>query len=488
MVRFDLSRSPPEAATESWRRPVDPDLGCPPPPARPLPPRRDPVLGRPRGVRRSMNYPCYRINIEGFQQPLRRHAGSAPHAPLPRPRSPGFDGSHLPPRRLGRPRGPSGRCHVRARRQSGIPSRSNAPPGRARGARRRPRPALSAHGARHRHRPQRARPEGRMNLIEYVRAHLTEFVGILSTPDSDVGNILRAATAAIEELGLRPTVHRDVNAVTASSGSRGILLNGHLDTVPIASGWTREQGSWDGDFLYGRGTADMKAGCVAGLAAARSLLDAGLPVSLLFTTDEETTMKGAVKLAPTDLVKDAAAVVVGEPSRLRIITSEKGVLWYRASTSGRSAHGSLPHLGDNAIYRMMRFLAQLEPFGRPRDALSEITVSLGTIQGATKPKLLADLCTADLDCRHPPGTTKDHVEALLRKAATTAGEPVDLRLFHEVPPASVSATADHVRLLRDLAQTETVGVTYVTEMAYYATHNPRSVVFGPGETEGIHVR
>ena len=78
-----------------------------------------------------------------------------------------------------------------------------------------------------------------MNLIEYVRAHLTEFVGILSTPDSDVGNILRAATAAIEELGLRPTVHRDVNAVTASSGSRGILLNGHLDTVPIASGWTR---------------------------------------------------------------------------------------------------------------------------------------------------------------------------------------------------------------------------------------------------------
>ena len=97
-----------------------------------------------------------------------------------------------------------------------------------------------------------------MNLIEYVRSRLTEFVGIPSTPESDMGNILRAATAAIEELGLRPTVHRDLNAVTASSGSGGVLLNGHLDTVPIASGWTREQGSWDGDFLYGRGTADMK--------------------------------------------------------------------------------------------------------------------------------------------------------------------------------------------------------------------------------------
>src|SRR5205814_575259 len=137
-----------------------------------------------------------------------------------------------------------------------------------------------------------------MNLIEYVRSHLTEFVGIPSTPESDMGNILRA---------------------------------------------------------------------------------------------------GTVKLAPSDLVKDAAAVVVGEPSRLRIITSEKGVLWYRASISGRSAHGSLPHLGDNAIYRMMRFLTQLEPYGRPKDALKDITVSLGTTQGGTKPNLVADLCIADLD-------------------------------------------------------------------------------------------
>src|SRR5438552_14983370 len=81
MVRFDLSRSAPEAASEPWRHPLDPDLGGPPPPARPLPPRRDPVLGRTRSVRRSMNYLSYRINIEPSQQRLRRYAGSAPHAP-----------------------------------------------------------------------------------------------------------------------------------------------------------------------------------------------------------------------------------------------------------------------------------------------------------------------------------------------------------------------------------------------------------------------
>ncbi len=326
-----------------------------------------------------------------------------------------------------------------------------------------------------------------MTLEDRVRRMLTEFVRIPSTSDTDMKEILAAATLAIEELGLRPTIHPDVKAVTASSGSGGVLFNGHLDTVPIASGWTHDQGSWEGDFLYGRGTADMKAGCVAAIAAGRSLLDAGVPFSFLFTTDEETTMNAAMKLAPSELVRTAAAVVVGEPTRLRVVASEKGVLWYRATVRGRSAHGSLPHLGDNAIYRMMRVLPHWEPYSRPRDPLTEITVSLGTIQGGTKPNLVADVCSVDLDCRHPPGSRKADVEALLQKAAAASGEQVLLEKFHEVPAAAVPTDAAHVRLLRDLARTEVAAVTYGTEMAHYAAHNPRSVVFGPGEAERIHV-
>ena len=326
-----------------------------------------------------------------------------------------------------------------------------------------------------------------MNLLEYVRKALVEFVRIPSSPDDDVNPILDAAAAAIQEMGLKAQRYPEVGAVTASSGAGGLLLNGHLDTVPLASGWTRDQGSWDGDVLYGRGTADMKAGCVAGLAAARTLLDAGVPVSLLFTTDEETTMHGAMKLASSELVKRAAAVVVAEPTQLRVVASEKGVLWYRASTQGRSAHGSMPHLGDNAVYRMMRALPFLEGYSHPKDPLRDITVSLGAIRGGTKPNLVADTCVADLDCRHPPGTTKSDVEALLRVAFAASGERVDLERFHEVPPAAVAPDADHVRQLRDLAGTEVVGVAYGTEMAYFAPHNPRCVVFGPGETERIHV-
>jgi len=326
-----------------------------------------------------------------------------------------------------------------------------------------------------------------MNRNEYVRATLTEFVKTRSTPDTEMAEILHLARAHLEEFGLKPVVHEALAAIEASHGRGGVLFNGHLDTVPIGSGWTREQATVDGDLVYGRGTADMKAGCVAALAAARDLLDRGVPFSVLFTTDEETTMKGSIALAGSDLVRHAAAVIVGEPSSLRVIASEKGILWYRATVRGRSAHGSLPHLGDNAIYRMTRVLARLEAYARPTDPLAEITVNLGSIHGGSAPNVVADTCSVDLDVRYPPSSSKQEVETILFREFRKGASDAVIELFHEVPSALVSPDAPHVRLLRQLAAAEVVGVTYGTEMAWYAPHNPRCAVFGPGAPEMCHV-
>ncbi len=299
--------------------------------------------------------------------------------------------------------------------------------------------------------------------------------------------ILTAAAEAMEGVGLHPVIHRDVQAIEASSGKGGVLLNGHLDTVPIASGWTKGQAVWEGDTLYGRGAADMKAGCVASLAAARILLDRGKPVSLFFTTDEETTMKASIALAASPIVHDAAGVVVTEPTGLKVIASEKGVLWYRATVRGRSAHGSMPQLGDSAIHRMARVLPHLEPCAHPQDGLRDITVNVGSIQGGVAANVVPDACVVELDCRNPPTLSKADVDALLHRAFAAAAEKVTLELYHEVPAAAVPFDAPHVRLLAGLAGTEVVAVTYATEMAWYAPHNPRCVVFGPGETSRIHI-
>ncbi len=326
-----------------------------------------------------------------------------------------------------------------------------------------------------------------MNEVEYIRTLLEEFVRTPSVTDADMPGILRVAGAAVEELGLHPTIHQDVRAIEASSERGGVLLNGHLDTVPVASGWTKGQLVWDSDWLYGRGTADMKAGCVAALAAARRLLDGGKPVSLLLTTDEETTMKASIKLASSAIVREAAGVVVTEPTGLKVIASEKGVLWYRATVRGRSAHGSMPQLGDSAIYRMAKVLPHLEPFSHPKDVFQEVTVNAGRIQGGVAPNVVSDTCSVDLDCRNPASSTRMDVEGILRGAFAAAGQDVTLELLHEVPAAAVPPDAPHVRLLADLAHSEVIAVTYATEMAWYVAHNPRCAVFGPGEPARIHI-
>jgi acetylornithine deacetylase/succinyl-diaminopimelate desuccinylase-like protein len=326
-----------------------------------------------------------------------------------------------------------------------------------------------------------------MNQTDFVRATLTQFVRIPSAAGADMFAILEAAAMALRVLGLHPIVHQEVKAVEASSGTGGLLLNGHLDTVPVASGWTKGQAVWEGDWLYGRGTADMKAGCVAALAAAQELIDRGEPVSLLFTTDEETSMAGSKALAANPIVRGAAGVVVLEPTALKVIASEKGILWYRATVRGRSAHGSMPYSGDNAIYRMARVLPFLAAYSHPQDVLGQVTMNVGQIRGGVAPNVVADACSVDVDCRRPSFISRVHVETLLRDAFHKAGEDVTLELLQEVPAASVPFDAPHVRLLRDLAGTEVVGVTYGTEMAWYAAHNPRCAVFGPGETACIHI-
>ena len=160
----------------------------------------------------------------------------------------------------------------------------------------------------------------------YIRSTLAEFVAIDSAGDADKSEILSAAAREIEAMGLPPHVYRDTKAVAATFGAGGVVLNGHLDTVPFGSGWTRRHGEIVGDRMYGRGTADMKGGCVAMLAAARELLREKVPVSLFFTTDEETTMRAAKTLHAEPFLGEAAAIVVGEPTSLRIVGAEKGIL------------------------------------------------------------------------------------------------------------------------------------------------------------------
>src|SRR5438094_2281289 len=184
-----------------------------------------------------------------------------------------------------------------------------------------------------------------------------------------------------------------------------ILLAPHTDTVggesPAIFRPREKQGR-----LHGRGACDTKGSVAAMLSAlielARSprrpkhteIVFAGL-------VDEENGQSGSRALVAKGLKSDLA--IVGEPTRLRVVTAHKGDLWLQLETRGRAAHGARPDLGRNAVHEMSRIVDLLQTTyaaslrKRKHPLLGHPTVSVGTIGGGAQPNIGPDRCQIRLD-------------------------------------------------------------------------------------------
>src|ERR671933_1965908 len=212
-----------------------------------------------------------------------------------------------------------------------------------------------------------------------------------------------------------------------------LCLTGHLDTVPLGQAdWSHEPfaGEVDGDRLYGRGTSDMKGGCAAIVVAAERVAqlgrgDAGL--ELVLCAGEETGCDGALALARADgALGRAGAVLVAEPTTNHPCVAHKGVVWLDAIAEGRTAHGSMPHLGDNAIHKLARAITRLEGFRfdvAEHDLLGAPTLNIGTVTGGININSVPDRARAGLDVRTVPGLDANAAAAQL---AAAAGDEVRL--------------------------------------------------------------
>ncbi len=159
-------------------------------------------------------------------------------------------------------------------------------------------------------------------------------------------------------------------ASVGEGGGKTLLLAGHLDTVPPGGGWTVDPlgGDLVDGRIYGRGTTDMKGGVAASAVALAALADAGIEgrVVLAATADEEMGSEyGTAWLArerPELLRADFALVC--EPSGSSslgkfVVVGEKGSVVVSVRVRGRSAHSSVPEMGDNAVLRMSRLLSNI---------------------------------------------------------------------------------------------------------------------------------
>lgn len=150
---------------------------------------------------------------------------------------------------------------------------------------------------------------------------------------------------------------------------RSLILNGHIDVVPVGPEdmWSKPPfDPWiEDDWLYGRGSGDMKAGLVANLYALKALSALGYqpaaPLYLQSVTEEECTGNGALAC----LVRGyrAEAAIIPEPEDDKLVRANVGVIWFRVHLRGRPVHVREAGKGANAIevsYRIITALRDLE--------------------------------------------------------------------------------------------------------------------------------
>jgi len=286
-----------------------------------------------------------------------------------------------------------------------------------------------------------------------------------------------------------------------SDAKAPLCLTGHLDVVPLgARAWTRDpfSGETDGDRLYGRGSSDMKAGVAAILLAARSTAKklAGTPgVVIVLTAAEEGGCIGSRHLSEQKkLLGKAGAIVVGEPTSNYPLVGHKGSVKFHARFKGVSAHGSMPHLGVNAIYKAARALGRLEAFDfgvAPHPVMGKPTLNVGTIEGGSSVNAVPDSASIGVDIRTVPGM--DHAQLLKRLKGEVVGE-AELEVFSDLGPVWTEPRQEWVQRVFEICRPyaseplEARTAPYMTDAANLLKvySGAPTVVLGPGEAAMAH--
>ncbi len=240
----------------------------------------------------------------------------------------------------------------------------------------------------------------------------------------------------------------------------GVILSGHSDVVPVdGQDWTTDPFTLverDGR-LYGRGTCDMKGFIALALAAVPLAVKAGLarPLQIAISYDEETGCTGAPPMIAgmVAALPRAAAVIVGEPSGMKLVNGHKGGKGYKVHVKGFEVHSSLLPQGVSAIMEAARLVGWINDRNAELQAKAaspvaamfappHTTVHCGMFHGGTAHNITAGDCHFVMEFRIVPDEDEEvwcrafeaearRIEAAMRKVRP--GTAITLERFFDVP-------------------------------------------------------
>jgi len=290
-----------------------------------------------------------------------------------------------------------------------------------------------------------------------------------------------------------------------SAGHRsGLLFACHLDVVaPGEAKWEHPpfSGVESEGRIYGRGSADMKGGIAAIVTAIRQLSDSGVKLEgdivLLAAAGEETDSCGAKRFISNfgNKLPEIAGVVIPEPTDFEVVTAHRGMLWLKVSTKGKSAHGSTPELGVNAIASVKTFLNELDNYKirvEPHKLLGGCSMSVNTIAGGKEINVVPDKCEIKIDIRTLPGQNCQEIISDFEKifAKLKQKNPqfeAEVSIIREMGALETDSNCDFVKdFCSAVGRTETKAVGFTTDGPHFVGFGAPVVIFGPGKSEVCH--
>lgn len=334
-----------------------------------------------------------------------------------------------------------------------------------------------------------------LSLIEWVEDYLTPLGAVLTRVPNEDGS----KTNLIASFG-------------PVDKSGGIVLSGHTDVVPVdgqdwhTDPWTLVEK--DGK-LYGRGTCDMKgfSACALALAPAMAAATLSAPIHIALSYDEEIGCLGAHSLVDklNALFPGVGAVIIGEPSDMKVVSGQKGLSSFYVEVTGREAHSSQIQQGVSAIMEAIPLMAAIHEMAAdarrvaPTDSPFEppgTSITIGVVEGGTALNILARQCNFVFDIRFEAGDDPRKYEDELRVLVEATDARIKVRapeggatlVRRSLSPAmnpEVDGAAE--ALARALTGDNTLrAVAYATEGGIFQNGGLSTIICGPGSILQAH--